>query len=152
METRQDNGAGGPDVSLPFADDVRPRRPLWVTWVVLALLYSLGGLAAYLLRDYLDDLTLWSYVVADVGGLAFLLRYIRTDWRAHAWGRHVMAFMICLELLFTIAGVMQVAILWPGLREVGFHSSATLAGIVWWRYRLQVTGGRRAASRPDSVD
>lgn len=156
MET--DMGAGNHSRDLPPGgrtgwDDLRTaglglpragrRRPPWLFWVVLAVLYAVGGVLAYALRPWLADLTMYSYAVAEVGGFAFLLRYVRTDWRAHPWGRHVMAFMVCLEVLFTLALSRRVFGVWPGLPEIGFLASVTFAAIIWWRYRLQATGDRR---------
>lgn len=120
------------------------RRPPWVFWTVLATAYVIGGTLAHLLPPaWLTDLTLYSYVVAEVGGLAFIWRYARTDWRSHPWGRHVMAFMVCLEVLFTLALSRRIFGQWPGLPEVGFLASATFAAIIWWRFFLQRSGDRR---------
>jgi hypothetical protein len=119
------------------------RRDLWVVAAVTALAAA-GLVVGHLLRPWLSTITIASYGVADVGGLMFLLRYVRTDWRNHPWGRHVMAFMVCLEILFTLALSRRVFGDWPGLPETGFVASWAFAGIVWWRYRLQVRGEHRA--------
>lgn len=115
-------------------------------WVVA---YVVLGVFAHLLGPaHLTDAILLSYVIAEVGGAAFLIRYVRTDWRAHPWGRHVMAFMVCMEVLFTLTLSRRLFGAWPGLAETGFLASVTFACIVWWRYRLLV-GGRSAPGRPD---
>lgn len=122
----------------------RHRQPSWVFWAVLAVLYAAGGVVAHALPPvWLTDLTMWSYAVAEVGGLAFILRYRRTDWHSHPWGRHVMAFMVCLEVLFTLALSRRILGQWPGLAETGLLASVTFAGIIWWRYWLQAGGDRR---------
>lgn len=122
----------------------RHRRSGWLLPLVLLAAYAAGLLVAHLLKPHLVELTLYAYAAADAGGVAFLLRYVRTDWRAHPWGRHVMAFMLCLELLFTLALSRRIFGEWPGLEEALFLASGTLAGIVWWRYRLQAAGDARA--------
>lgn len=120
------------------------RRPPWVFWTAMAALYAVGGMVAFLLPPaWIVDLTLYSYAVAEAGGLAFILRYLRTDWRTHPWGRHVMAFMVCLEVLFTLALSRRIFGQWPGLPEVGLLASATFAAIIWWRFLLQRGGDHR---------
>lgn len=119
------------------------RRDLRVVAVAAPLLV-VSLVVAHLLRPWLQVLTFATYAIADVGGLAFLSRYVRTDWRNHPWGRHVMAFMVCLEVLFTLAVSRRLFGDWPGLAETAFVASGTFAGIVWWRYRLQVLGDRAA--------
>lgn len=121
------------------------RRGVRIAAVALAAVV-VSLVVAHLLRPWAIGLSLTAYAVADVGGLAFLARYARTDWRAHPWGRHVMAFMLCLELLFTLALSRRVFGDWPGLLEISVVASWVFAGIVWWRYRLQVLGERRAGS------
>jgi hypothetical protein len=121
--------------------DRRPRR--WVKPLLLAVAYLVGGIFAHLVGpEYIRDLTLLAYVVAEVGGAAFLIRYWPTDWRTHPWGRHVMAFMICMEVIFTLSLSRRLLGDWPGLPEALFLASLTFAGIVWWRYQLLVTGQR----------
>lgn len=128
------------------------RRPAWVTWSLIAAAYVVGGVLAHLVGpQYLADMTLLAYAVAEVGGAAFLIRYVRTDWRTHPWGRHVMAFMVCMEILFTLALSRRLFGDWPGLIEALFLGSVTFAGIVWWRYRLLVDGGRSGASAHDQA-
>lgn len=120
------------------------RRPPWVFWTALTAVYAVGGTLAHLLPPArLADLTLYSYAVAEVGGLAFIWRYARTDWRSHPWGRHVMAFMVCLEVLFTLALSRRIFGQWPGLTETLFLASVTFAVIIWWRFFLQRGGDRR---------
>jgi len=138
----------------PAAGQFPPRRPAlfprkhrrssWIGPLILMASYIAGLFVAHLAKPILPDLTLYAYAVADVGGLAFLLRYVRTDWNSHPWGRHVMAFMLCLEALFTLALSRRIFGDWPGLEEALFLGSCTFAGIVWWRYRLQALGDRRA--------
>lgn len=111
--------------------------------VWLATLSAVAWVAAFLLpRQAIDDLTLICYAVADVGGLAFIVRYRNTEWRSHSWGRHVMAFMVCLEVLFTLALSRRLFGDWPGLHETLLVAAGTFAGIVWWRYALLVGDGR----------
>lgn len=120
------------------------RRPAWLKWALIVAAYLVGGAVAHLIGPrYLDDLTLLSYAVAEVGGFAFLIRYIRTDWRTHPWGRHVMAFMVCMQVIFTIALSRRVFGDWPVLQETLFLASVTFAGIVWWRLKLLIDGQRR---------
>ena len=65
-------------------------------WAAAVLAYVTAGVAAHFVPvKLLGDLTVAAYVVAEVGGLSFIVRYARTDWRAHPWGRHVMTFMVC---------------------------------------------------------
>jgi hypothetical protein len=123
------------------------RRPGWLPWVAGAAAYGVGGVAAHLLKPWLPELTLSAYAVAFVGGLAFILRYMQTDWRAHPWGRHVMAFMVCMELVFALAVSRRIFGDWLGLEESLFLASCTFAGIVWWRERLQARGDRQARQR-----
>lgn len=119
---------------------VRARRT-WLRVVALAVVYAVGGYLAHIAGpEYLSDLTLLAYAVAEVGGLAFILRYLRTDWRSHPWGRHVMSFMVCMEVIFTLSLSARIFGVWPGLRETLFLASVTFAGIVWWRYRLLING------------
>lgn len=120
------------------------RWPSWTSWAALLVAYVVGGVVAHLLpRAYLMDLTLATYAVAEVGALAFIVRYLRTDWREHPWGRHVMAFMVCLQALFLLTLSRRIFGVWPGLVEVGFLASVTFAGIIWWRFHLQGIGARR---------
>lgn len=117
----------------------------WVSWAALLAAYAVGGAVAYALPPArLTEFTLYAYAAAEVGGAAFIVRYLRTDWRAHPWGRHVMAFMVCLEFLFTLALSRRVFGQWPGLAEVGLLASVTFAGIIWWRFHLQGVGARRS--------
>lgn len=121
--------------------DRRHRGWLRVAGAVVA--YAVGGVLASLIGvEYLDDLTLLAYAVAEVGGAAFLIRYWPTDWRTHPWGRHVMAFMVCMEVIFTLSLSRRLFGDWPGLQEALFLASVTFAGIVWWRYRLLAGGPR----------
>lgn len=137
-QARQDPGTGP---GLPRSH----RRPDILTWVVTGFGYVAGFFAAHALQPWLPDLTLAAYAVAFVGGAAFLLRYVRTDWRSHPWGRHVMAFMVLLELLFALAVSRRLLGEWLGLEEALFLASCTFAGVVWWRYHLQAVGDRRQA-------
>lgn len=125
------------------------RRGRWVRRALVGAAYAACGVVAHLFKQHLADLTLLAYAVAEVGGAAFILRYLRTDWRSHPWGRHVMAFMACMEVLFTLALSRRLFGDWPGLPEILFLASVTFAGIVWWRYRLLV-GGSSQASGNDS--
>lgn len=128
----------------------RPRT--WGRILAVVAVYIIGGVFVHLIApEYLADLTLLAYVVAEFGGAAFLVSYWRTDWRAHPWGRHVMAFMLCLESLFTLSLSARVFGIWPGLRETLFLASATLAWIVWWRYRLLIRSGRTASITHDNA-
>lgn len=123
--------------------DVRTHRRhrTWPRVVAVVVAYAVTGVAVhYIAPAYLRDLTLLAYAVAEIGGAAFLVRYARTDWRAHPWGRHVMAFMLCMELLFTLTLSARIFGVWTGLREVLFLASVTLAWIVWWRYHLLMRG------------
>lgn len=123
----------------PAARASKPR--LWVRVALLAALYVVGGVFAHLAGpERLADLTLFAYAVAEVGGAAFLIRYVRTDWRSHPWGRHVMAFMVCMEVIFTLSLSRRIFGDWFGLVEALFLASVTFAGIVWWRYHLLVRG------------
>lgn len=125
-----------PDRAAPF------HASTWVRVALLAAAYAAGGVFAHLVGpQYLDDLTSIAYAVAEVGGAAFLVRYVRTDWRTHPWGRHVMAFMVCMEVIFTLSLSRRLFGDWFGLAEALFLASVTFAGIVWWRYRLLVRGG-----------
>jgi len=131
---------------LPEPVRQRDRRPAWrqrLAWAGIAVAYAVGGWAAHLRPEWLDEATLTTYGISWVAGLAFIARYARTDWRAHPWGRHVMAFMVCLELLFTLALSRRVFGQWPGLPEAGFLVSATFAGVMVWRYVLQEQHTRR---------
>lgn len=133
--------------TLPADEPVVPRghrRWSWLPWAATAAGYAVATVLTHCLHPWLPEMTLATYGVADVGGLAFILRYIHTDWRAHAWGRHVMAFMVCLEIIFTLAVSRRLFGDWLGLEETLFLSSLTFAGIVWWRYALQAQGDRRA--------
>jgi hypothetical protein len=85
---------------------------------------------------------LLAYAVAEIGGFAFIIRYARTDWRDHPWGRHVMSFMVCMQIIFTLALSRRIFGDWPGLVEALFLASVTFAAIVWWRYRLLIAGDR----------
>ncbi len=136
----------------PPAPERSHRRPWprWLTWPLTSAAYIAGFMAASAVHAHLNDLTLLAYAVAEIGGAAFIVRYWRTDWRSHPWGRHVMAFMVCMEILFTLALSRRAFGDWPGLQEVLFLASVTFAGIVWWRYRLLVLGGRRL--RPGADD
>jgi len=127
------------------------RRPSWFSWFGLLSVYVVGGVLAHALRPWLSDLTIYTYAAAEVGGLVFIARYARTEWRTHPWGRHVMAFMVCLEVLFTLALSRRIFGAWPGLAEVGFLASATFAAIVWWRAWLQFAGERQIRRR-DTAD
>jgi hypothetical protein len=119
----------------------RPRMRPWVRVTLFAAVYAAGGAFAHLIGPaYLDDLTLLAYAIAEVGGAAFILRYLRTDWRSHPWGRHVMAFMVCMEVIFTLSLSRRLFGDWFGLVEALFLASVTFAGIVWWRYWLLVHG------------
>lgn len=135
------------DATTPL-DDVRshrgPRR--WPRLLLILAGYVAAGVAAHAFHDRLNDLTLAAYAVAEVGGAAFIVRFWRTDWRLHPWGRHVMAFMICMELIFTLSLSRRAFGTWPGLDEALFLCSVTFAGIVWWRYRLLVQGSRPAST------
>jgi uncharacterized membrane protein YfcA len=136
------------DTTTPASIPARHRRRD-VRWKVAAWVaaYAVLGVFAHLVPpEYLDDLTLLAYAVAEVGGAAFLARYVRTDWRAHPWGRHVMAFMVCMEVIFTLSLSRRLLGDWVGLYEALFLASVTFAGIVWWRYRLLVGG--RSPGRP----
>lgn len=125
----------------------RPRR-VWPRALAVAAAYVAAGVVAHLIGpDYLGDLTLLAYAVAEVGGAAFLIRYVRTDWRTHPWGRHVMAFMVCMEIIFTLSLSRRIFGDWPGQLEALFLASVTFAGIVWWRYRLLVQGSQPAGRR-----
>jgi hypothetical protein len=124
-------------------DANRPRHH-WLKPLLIAAAYLAGGVLAHLAGpECLRDLTVVAYVVAEVGGAAFLIRYWPTDWRTHPWGRHVMAFMICMEVIFTLTLSRRLLGDWPGQPEALFLASVTFAGIVWWRYRLLMTGRRR---------
>lgn len=117
---------------------------------LIGAVYAVAGLLAHFASpQYLSDLTLLCYAVAEIGGAAFIVRYLRTDWASHPWGRHVMAFMVCMEIIFTLSLSRRVFGTWPGLPEILFLSSLTFAGIVWWRYRLLVNGATpQDRSRP----
>lgn len=120
----------------------RARRLLRAGAVVAA--YAVLGAFAHLAGpERLADLTLLAYAIAEVGGAAFLIRYWPTDWRTHPWGRHVMAFMVCMEIIFTLSLSRRLFGDWPGQLEALFLASVTFAGIVWWRYKLLITGQRR---------
>ncbi len=125
------------------------RRTVLRVALIGALYVAAGFLAHLLSPDYLSDLTLLSYAVAEVGGAAFIWRYLRTEWRSHPWGRHVMAFMVCMEIIFTLSLTRRLFGDWPGLPEALLLSSITFAGIVWWRYRLLVHGSAPQARRPE---
>lgn len=126
-----------------------PRRAPWRRVAAWVASYAVLGALAHLAEpSYLSDLTLLAYAVAEVGGAAFLIRYVRTDWRTHPWGRHVMAFMVCMEVIFTLSLSRRLLGDWEGLAEALFLASVTFAGIVWWRYRLLVHGGRSNPPRP----
>lgn len=125
-------------------DRGRTRRRLRILAVVAAYIVA-GVLAHYTHPAYLTDMTLLAYAVAEVGGAAFIIRYLRTDWRSHPWGRHVMAFMVCMEVIFTLSLSRRIFGDWAGLPEILFLASVTFAGIVWWRYRLLVQGSHRRA-------
>jgi len=144
MNTGPEPTAADPPAVLPRGHRASSRGRDLRLAAVAAVLAVVGLAVAHLLHPWLEAITLAAYVAADVGGLAFLARYVRTDWRAHPWGRHVMAFMVCLELLFTLALSRRVFGAWPGLEETLCLCSVLLAGIVWWRYRLQVLGERQA--------
>ncbi len=148
IEDRQ--GLGRVESAPPRPAPVYPRlhrRPEWRTWALWGVLYAAGGAVAHFAQPILPELTLAAYAVAFVGGLVFILRYVRTDWRSHPWGRHVMAFMICMEVIFALAVSRRALGEWPGVEEVLFLASSTFAGIVWWRERLQAAGDRRARRR-----
>jgi hypothetical protein len=135
----------------PAASVSARRSRLW-KWLALLAAYTVGGVFAHLIdARYLSDLTLLAYAVAEVGGAAFLIRYVRTDWRTHPWGRHVMAFMVCMEVIFTLALSRRVFGDWPGLVEALFLGAVTFAGIVWWRYRLLLHGGRTGSTTHDNA-
>lgn len=120
------------------------RRHRTLRVVAIIVVYAIVGVVAHLAGpQYLSDLTLVSYAVAEVGGLAFLVRYWPTDWRTHPWGRHVMAFMVCMEVIFTISLVRRMFGDLPVLPELLFLASFTFAGIVWWRFKLLIDGQRR---------
>lgn len=117
------------------------------TWpralLILAAYAAAGAFAHFAAPQHLSDLTLLAYAVAEVGGAAFLIRYWPTDWREHPWGRHVMAFMMCMEVIFTLSLSRRLFGDWPGLPEALFLASLTFAGIVWWRLKLLLDGQRR---------
>lgn len=147
MVRANDNRGLAPDGREGDVPPVLPRghrRPSWVPWALLLGAYAVGGVLAHLLEPWLSDLTMWTYATAEVGGALFIAQYVRTEWRTHPWGRHVMAFMVCLEVLFTLALSRRVFGNWPGLEEVAFLASATFAAIVWWRAWLQFAGERMA--------
>jgi hypothetical protein len=124
----------------------------WVKPLLFVLAYAVAGGVAHLISArYLEDLTLLSYALAEMGGAAFLIRYVRTDWRTHPWGRHVMAFMVCMEILFTLALSRRIFGYWPGLVEALFLSSASFAAIIWWRYHLLAQGGRTGSVTHDNA-
>lgn len=127
----------------PESGQQPPRVPVWLWVVIVAAAYAAAGLLAHLADPLLlSDLTLLSYAIAEIGGGAFLIRYSRTDWRSHPWGRHVMAFMVCIEVIFTLSLSARMFGRWPGLAEAFFLASVTFAGIVWWRYKLLADGQR----------
>jgi hypothetical protein len=98
----------------------------------------------------MEDLTLLAYVVAWVGGLAFMVSYLRTDWWHHPWGRHVMAFMAILEVIFTLALTRRIFGEYPGREVAVFVASWLFAGVVWWRYALIRRGRHRTpTNHPD---
>lgn len=128
---------------------IESRRRTALRAVLIGALYVAAGLVAHLAGpQYLSDLTLLSYAVAEVGGAAFIVRYLRTDWASHPWGRHVMAFMVCMEIIFTLSLSRRVFGDWPGLPETLFLASLTFAGIVWWRLRLLVHGASPTSPEP----
>jgi hypothetical protein len=136
----------------PAASKIFNRGRRWLKPALLVAAYAVGGVFAHFVGpEHLADLTLLAYAVAEIGGAAFIVRYVRTDWRSHPWGRHVMAFMVCMEWLFTLTLSARVFGIWPGLREVGFLASGTLAWIVWWRYRLLTLGGRTGSTTHDNA-
>lgn len=122
------------------------RRWPWIAAVVVA--YIAAGAVAHLFQSRLNDLTLIAYAAAEIGGAAFIWRYLRTDWLAHPWGRHVMAFMVCMEIIFTLSLSRRLFGSWPGLDETLFLASVTFAGIVWWRYRLLASSSKPPAPVP----
>ena len=133
----------------PAANRIRHR---WLKPALVSAAYVGAGLVAHLAGPkYLSDLTLLAYAIAEVGGAAFLIRYWPTDWRTHPWGRHVMAFMVCMEIIFTLSLSRRLLGDWPGLNEALFLASVTFAGIVWWRYRRLVVGGRTGSITHDNA-
>ncbi len=98
--------------------------------------------------DTLEDFTLLAYLFAFVGGLFFLVTYARTDWRHHAWGRHVMAFMVIMEIVFVLGATRRIFGEYPGREVALFVASWLFAGVVWWRYFL-IRKGRRRRPRVD---
>lgn len=141
------DGGGYPEPPRHVGAQPRRQRPGWMVALAMLAVYVVGGVIAHRVRAALPVATFAAYAVAEVGGLLFILRYMRTDWRQHPWGRHVMAFMVCLESLFTLALSRRVLGDWPGLEEALFLASWTFAGIVWWRWWLQRTGDRQARNR-----
>lgn len=126
------------------ADRTSARTHRWLKPLLLVLAYITGGVLAHLAGpQQLADLTLLAYAIAEVGGAAFLIRYWPTDWRTHPWGRHVMTFMVCMEIIFTLSLSRRLFGDWVGLPEALFLASVTFAGIVWWRFKLLIDGQRR---------
>lgn len=100
----------------------------------------------------MSDLILLAYAVAFVGGLAFIWRYRRTEWRIHPWGRHVMAMVVVLEGLSALSVSVRFFGRWPGVQIVFLVFSWAYAATMWWRFVLQVRGERQPAPTVRSTD
>lgn len=119
---------------------------------MISLIAHLSAPAVEPLHFTLPDLTLLAYVVAFIGGVAFILAYLRTDWRHHPWGRHVMAFMVTMETVCALSVTRRLFGEYPGRELALFVTSWMFAGIVWWRYVLLRRGQRGPTGPGDHRD
>jgi hypothetical protein len=81
------------------------------------------------------------YVLAWVAGVVFLAIFLRTQWFRHAWGRHVLAFMLVLEVrLGEPLAVWWIGHPYPGRRYVlavlGWAFAAVMVQRAWVQWSL----------------
>lgn len=97
---------------------------------------------------WLVDAIVVAYFVMVVAGLAFTAMYVRTAWRHHPWGRHVMAFMVVFDL-----SILEALTRWwfgnyPGYWYVILVESWAFAAVMAQRAWVQWRMTRQEEKRP----
>jgi hypothetical protein len=82
-------------------------------------------------------------VLAFLQALAFVIRYLMTDWYRHSMGRHAMAFMVALALVLSIGIVREFVPEWIDLDTARLVTYILINTVFAWRLWLLFTGQRR---------
>lgn len=91
-------------------------------------------------------------VLAFLQAVAFVVRYLITDWFRTSMGWHAMSFMAACALVLSLGLVREFAPDWIDLETARVVSFALINLVFAWRLWLLFDGQRRARARGDHTD